>query len=231
MNHPRPIEPSSRYRHGAGRRAPGDRPRREQEGIVMLALMLIIVMLSATAVFAMRTTAEQVRAAGASQRHVQLQAMALGTAGAALTWSDFAEPTSLFACMTSGNTYALEPFEPDPPAGAEMCRVSKDDFDVLTGTGPAVPPVTQEASLGPNTSPRNIFSFADFNDRVQAPPVQMPGFRVDEEGPTFYQVTMTARTVLNLQSGDPTVAINGVDVPIHQKVSAARAYLIVGPAL
>lgn len=122
----------------------GARADREQ-GLAMLVVMLVLMMVTATAVFAIHATGFEMRAAGYNRQAVQTHYVAETGLNGAAAWVDSRQPATLVAVaqqtLATGGTraYDIRPFEPPLGQGVEAYRLGASDIDALSGLpGPSV---------------------------------------------------------------------------------------------
>lgn len=213
------------------------RPSRE-EGAVMFLVMLMLLMGTATAIFAMHTTTYEVRASGFARQ--QMQTQNIGEAGltAAMAWTDFITPQVmreqwLVPCSNAnkarggagGVPLDLSPFEPPMDPSKNACRLYANDFAVMT---PSVPVVDWRRSIGPR-QPAGALILVDVYEDYDSGEV----VRGQDMGGTArfinLDVTFTARGRTRLP-GDTPSAVAG-DRAFHEGAADGRVFAVTGPLM
>ncbi|MEM7447273.1 MAG: hypothetical protein AAF355_03425 [Myxococcota bacterium] len=209
----------------------------------MLVVMLMLLMITATAYYSIRSTAFELRAATYQRQALQTDYVAETALNAATAWVDFYGPASLlFALQESvrlrqaggvGMVTPPEPFEVPLLPGRESYRLGQGDFVGMTAT-------TEEpielAAFGDDHA-YQPFYVIDVYDHYVSPVVQ--GGRADGLGQLqFLNVTLTARGRTRLPV-DTQQSVNfdsdgdGADDTVvrfaHEGASDARAHGFSGP--
>ena len=187
----------------------------------MVIVMLILLMVTATAVFAVHATTYEIRAAGHMRQAMQAQYVAETGLTGSLAMVDSLGPAALLHAMERSEPPHLAPFEPELLTGKQGYRMYLDDFS--TGAGM---PVTTE-SLGGDVQPYAPLFAVDVNDNYVFTGV-IAGHRSDGHSRLrFMQATYTSRGRTRLASGDFTSA--GDTRGYHESASDARAEGLSGP--
>ncbi len=206
-----------------GGRVCGVRPSQKKEGAAMLVVLLILLMSTATAVFAVHSTSTEVRAAGFWRMSLQTQYLGETGALAAMSWVDrFGAPALLSAMRrttTSGAVLDMSPFEPALAAGKEGYRMYPDDF-----TGLAIAPVENEV-IGPRAAHQPFFMVDVYDTHIYTGVVA--GNRSDGASRLrFLGATYTSRGRVRV----PGEAGTATDPrPFNEGASDARARGVSGP--
>ena len=196
----------------------------------MLIVMFILLMTTATAVFAIHATSSEIRAAGYSRQAMQTQLIGEAGVMSAFAWVDFYGADALRRAMTEssqanrtaiGSALDLAPFERALRDGADAHRFDSVDFATLTNA-----PVEDDGSIGPRSA-YDTMVLVDVYDRhrvIRAVPGEQAqgGSRLEYLGATY---TSRGRTRL---PGDVFSGLPG-DRPFHESASDARAFAISGP--
>ena len=196
----------------------------------MLVVMLVLLMTTATAVFAIHSTSSEIRAAGFSRQAMQTQYVGEAGIMSAFAWVDFYGADALRRTMTEsslanravgGRALNLTPFERPLRQGADAHRFDALDFSTLTSL-----PIEDDSSLGPRAI-YDTMLMVDVYDRhrvVRAVPGDQAqgGGRLEYLGATY---TSRGRSRL------PSDHVSGTpdDRPYHEGASDARAFAISGP--
>ncbi len=197
---------------------------KREEGAVLLIVMLVILTTTALAVFAVRSTTTEIRAAG--YYRMQMQSQKVGESGlvAAMAWVDFRGPKALEEALQSSENASqrldMEPLERNVAIDRHAYRLYATDFNI----GP-VQVVDQESAVGS----RQIYQpqvLVDIYDDHTYPGV-LAGYRSDGYGRLqFIGATYTSRGRLQLPSDTTTVADTR---PFYEGASDARARGLSGP--
>lgn len=230
-------------------------PRDRRAGAAMLVVMLMLLMVTATGVFAIHATSYEIQAAGFASRYMRTQYVGESGVGQTLTWIDVHGPAALRHAMdrssdlniaTSGRAIDLAPYEPPIAAGRQAHRFYTRDLDTLNIPGVANHDWTtqnaQQAVRSPY-SPQLVVDIYDmYMDEANCP----TGGRADGGGTlTCIQSTVTARGRLRIPAGSDFVAgditgqlaparrsSNGgraIQLQFHETASDARAFVTAGP--
>lgn len=196
----------------------------------MLMVMVVLLMTTATATFAIHSTSTEIRAAGHYREAVQTEDLAQGAVIATLEYIDAMQPNAMYQQLQRTSVAAtarLAPEEVDLGRVRNVFRVEADDF--IGAVGVQAPPIETDVgrvpSLGPRTALVPRFN-ADITDPVAC-------FRDDagrrSDGANSMQylcavVTSRARLAppVDFQSsGDPR--------RFHETAVNARAQVEIGP--
>jgi hypothetical protein len=218
-------------------RRPSPRPRKErEEGAVMLVVMLVVLMVTATAIFASHSTMFELRAAGSQRQAMQTQYVAEGSLTAALAMIDTLGAGSIDLAMQRVPIDAGRQFTPEEPAYGQSTphfRAYMRDF--LTMPGVIAPPVETTGyggSFGTTLGYTPDF-IIDINDSYD-PGRPIAGMSATGDSPVAYRIwTITARGRTGLGAADsfapaePTAA--HLRRGIHEAAMNSRALVISGP--
>lgn len=227
----------------SSRRRPS-RPRRE--GAVMLIAMLVLLMATATATFAVHATSYEIRAAGYTRRATQVQYVGESGLMAMTAWVDYHTPSILKASLDqryqqrqgyNSDDPVLdmrpfqEPYLADEDDSGKEDKVGRrfkhtpsvSDFAHLGGS----PPFGAEAVGGPRNAYQPLMAVDVYDTRRYT--AKVAGYRQDGKGRMkFMRATFTARGRLRVAQGDFDTSISG-DRPYHEGASDARAFMLLGP--
>lgn len=204
----------------------------------MFIVMLVLLMGTATAIFAMHSTSYEVRASGFNKRMLQTQNIGESGLTAMMAWTDTVTPQVmrddwLVRCTQESQTrdstsLNLEPFEPeisDPTKHA--CRQYQGNFDAAF----PVPVIDSISSLGPR-QPFNaellVDAYEDFDSGESVTGEDASG------GGGFYylDITFTARGRTRLgMLGDDSVSGLAGDREFHEGAADSRVFAITGPLM
>jgi len=118
------------------------RSQRREEGAAMLVTMLVLMMVTATGVFAVHSTSYEIRASGHSRQLMRTQYIAENGLGATLAWVDQYQASGLHRVLErstdiqlGATALDLAPFEPPMVGGKRAHRFYQEDFDNLNVPG------------------------------------------------------------------------------------------------
>jgi hypothetical protein len=195
----------------------------------MLITMLVLLMATGTAIFAVHATQYEIRSAGAGRQALQTQYVGETGGVAAIQWIDTNGPRTLERVMQSTvlpPTFMTPFFEPELAPGKQAYRLYLTDFTASTPSNwPIETDVTRGSSLG-RTVLTPMFA-VDFNDNINYT-ATLPGHRADGYGALrFLGVTVTShgRTEVGSDYQNTTY-----DTRLyHEGASDARAFIVAGP--
>jgi hypothetical protein len=210
-----------------------------REGAAMLVVMLLLLMTTGIALFAVQTTATEIRSAGAIRQAVQTQYVGETGLAAAITWADAVGGPGILR-VTENATYPpgfMAAFnEPELLPAARAYRfyfrpnapTPVNDFQSVGALG--APPIEsrpgEEQSLG-SVALEPEFT-VDANDILVYPAV-VAGHRSDGLSRMSYLlVTFTSRGRTRIR-GATDVQLVGDRLLYHEGASDARAQVVVGP--
>ena len=214
--------------------------RQSESGAVMFIVMLVLLMGTATAIFAMHTTSYEVRASGFNKRMLQTQNIGESGLTAMMAWTDTVTPQVmrdnwLVTCTAQSQSrdstsLNLEPFEPeitDPTKHA--CRQYESNFNAAF----PVPIIDSAASLGERQGGATgiwralmmVDAYEDFDSGESVAGEDATG------GGGFYylDITFTARGRTRL-TGDTPSGVAG-DRDFHEGAADSRVFAITGPLM
>jgi hypothetical protein len=209
---------------------------RPEEGAVLLVVMLVLLMVTATATFAIHSTASEVRAAGHSRIAMQTDYVAEAALIAAMDWVDRSSPRLLVELMdryeSTRTQIDMAPFEPPLYVGTGDAttpnrefayRLYENDLTPVAVGGGANPDPIADTSFGLRNAytPLVLVDVYDVHvyTGVTAGYVASGG----SGGFRFLRATYTARGRARLSSG--TAAAQN----LHEAAADARAIGISGP--
>ncbi len=210
------------------------RPAPEREGAAMLIVMLVLLMTTGVAVFAVHTTTAEIRAAGAARQALQTQYVAESGLMSAIAYSEFIQPAGVELALqrttppTTG--YMAQFFEPELAPGKRNYRLYLAD---LTVSPPAGFPIETDATRGQSLGRSALAPWftVDINDDyTYTSPIA--GHRADGAGALrFMAATYTAhgRTRVPTAIGTDAPRLTGDTRPFLEGAADARAYVILGP--
>lgn len=210
------------------------RHSKRNEGAAMLIIMLMLLMVTGTAVFAIHATGYEMRAAGYNRQATQTHYVGESGARAAMAWVDHYGPPCVITeairrtkAMSSYRALKMAPFEPELAPNKDAHRIGQRDFSGLTSA-----PMSA-ASLGRRLAYEPVY-VVDIYDHfvLSRASEELAGYDVstDRGVVNFMNITYTSRgRTRNLSSiPDYTSPVSG-DRPAHEGSSDARAYTITGP--
>lgn len=199
----------------------------KQEGAAMLLVLMILLMSTATATFAIQSTTTEMRSAGHSRQALQTQYIAETGVGASTAKIDEYSPSAFVRVLQSAPAPDVSAYEP-PLVNTQGYRVMLQDFpstdpnvDNLNPGDPlpdgAAVQVGADGSLGPVVHQPDFV--VDMND-VRNVPCLTPGQRAGG-GNSLSCMKMTLTSRAETQVPGNVDAMNGA--------SNARAWIMVGP--
>ncbi|MCA9578065.1 MAG: hypothetical protein R3B40_20165 [Polyangiales bacterium] len=221
MSHPRPTRLARRSRV----------PSRER-GLVMLVVLLVLMMISGVAIFAMHTSSLELRASGHSRRAMQAEYVSEGTAftaqaavatmGSETLLHKLRRDRELGVSAGVGGTPEMQGLETDYSTNQfDVGRLTPADFTLLGG----VPTTTDQ--LGPH-EPGEAVRWVDVND-VYVTQLNRAGERSGDGAPAVQMhIVYTARARLRPAAGVTSgVETNSseLDYGFHPGESAAATRL------
>lgn len=207
-------------------------PRLEQEGAVMLVVMLVLLMVTATAMVGIHTTAYEVRGAGYARQ--ALQTGYIGEAGveSAMAWVDFYGPGALLQAMNrsselnrsgGGEALDLAPFEEPLAAGHDAYRLYASDLGSAMSTVPL-----DQTSVGARNAyePMILVDIYDAYTYTGA----IRGSRSDGRNRLQYlRATYTSRGRTRIRGIGAADLDSSTNTYLHESASDARVYGLSGP--
>ncbi|MCB9666515.1 MAG: pilus assembly PilX N-terminal domain-containing protein [Myxococcales bacterium] len=207
------------------------RPQSE-DGAAMLIVMLILLMSTATATFAIQSTGLEIRSAGHERQAAQTHYVTEAGIESALLWVDDMQPSVVAHVLATSSPPDLSAQEPNLMAGKQGYRLVLGDFAALAdgqdANGDAVrnPPIDTQSdhpSLG-NVPYQPSFT-VDINDNYTYSGA-MPGYRVDGRSSMTYMIatyTVRGQTAIP-QGGAPNAKISAMNA-----TSVGRVFARSGP--
>jgi hypothetical protein len=210
------------------------RPAPAREGAAMLIVMLVLLMTTGVAVFAVHTTTAEIRAAGAARQALQTHYVAESGLMSAIAYSEFIQPAGVELALERSappaSGYMSQFFEPELAPGKRNYRLYLGDF--LVGA-PAGFPIEVTPTRGPSLGRSALTPFftVDINDDyTYTSPIA--GHRADGAGALrFMAATYTAhgRTRVPTDIGSDVPRLTGDTRPFLEGAADARAYVVLGP--
>jgi hypothetical protein len=198
-----------------------------REGAVMLVVMVMLLVSTATAIVAVHGTTYEIRASGHFRQAMQTQYVAETGLMASLTWVDSVGVPALLQAMERVRTMhpvVLEPFEPNPLPGQNAYRLYVADLAQNTSAPPFGP-----ESFGGATQANQPYVAVDVYD-THVFTGAVAGQRSDGGTPLrFLRATYTSRGRTHLGS-EMSLARDSIgDRPRNETASDARARGVSGP--
>ncbi len=200
----------------------------------MFVVMLVLLMTSGVAVFAVHTTTSEIRAAGAARQALQTQYVAESGLMAAIAYSDRIQPAgvelALQRSVLPASGYMSQFFEPEIAAGKRNYRLYLADLTLGATAGfPIETDPTRGESLGRSAlAPWFIVDIND--DYTYTTPIA--GHRADGAGALrFMGATYSShgRTRVPTAVGTDVPRSTGDIRPYLEGAADARAYVVLGP--
>lgn len=210
-------------------------PRRRlprEEGASMLVVMMVLLLSTASAAFAVHSATFEIRGAGQVRQALQTQYVAETGLTSTLAYVDIIKPTSLVYAMQRSDTISMGVNEPAILAGKMSYRIFNSDFINMTGaTSQPVASYGTNSTLGNGNVFDPTFS-VDITD-VYIYTGNIPGERLDGFGKLqfmFATYTSRGRTQVSTSyasKGDYTS--NGDSRGYNEGAVDAQAHGISGP--
>ena len=200
----------------------------------MFVVMLVLLMTTGVAIFAVHTTTAEIRAAGAARQALQTQYVAESGLIAAITYSDIIQPAgveiALERALPPGAPYMSQFFEPEIEANKKNYRLYLTDFST---SPPAGLPIETDAARGASLGRTALAPWfvVDINDNY-AYTAPIAGHRSDGASTLrFMAATYTSRgrTRVPAAVGTDVPRSTGDSRPYLEGAADARAYVVLGP--
>lgn len=188
-----------------------------EDGAAMLIVMLILLMATSTAVFAVHATTSEIRASGHMRRSMQTEYVGETGATAAMAWVDQVNPATLVDIIERSSSPDMDPFLGPAYGDRRAHRLYGQHL-------PFDQAVVDKESLGGTKQAYDPLLMIDIYDYVTYA-ATLPGFRSDGFGRLkFLRATYTSR-------GRTRPVSVGSEYEPHRLESAsdARAHGISGP--
>lgn len=218
---------NGRVRKNRIRRSPAAR----REGAAMLIVLMVLLMTSATASFAIHSTTMEMRSAGYSRQAMQAGYVAEGGAYASLAYVDAMGAQAAFVQYSRTRVPANTPYAPGAPTfdrETNLLRVTMDDFAIAPGV--EEPPLETEVAASPSLGARSVYqpSFMVAGTDLYQTFRQVAGRDQSGRDPMSYvRLNMTARGTM-APPGDYR-SPSDPDRDFHETAMNARAMAEMGP--
>ncbi len=199
----------------------------------MLVVLMVLMMTTATATFAIHSTTMEMRSAGYGRQALQTEYVAEGAAYASMAYIDGITPRAAYEQHRATRVAASTPYVP----GAEsfdretnVLRFRQSDF--ATAAGVIGAPLEMDASATPSLGDRSIYTpdfLIDGTDVYTFTASSSSGPATEQSGHNpmaYFRINMTARATLGVASD---TRLSGDDRDFHETVSHARAQVVAGP--
>lgn len=210
------------------------KPKAKEEGVVMLAILLLLLMSTLTGMVALQSSSFELRAVGTERRMMQTHYVAESALSSTLALVDVMRPEVLRVAMSQSPVAAATRLASEEPATTRAItnyRLYMSDYASLGGIVGAVVETNagRGESLGPGLGVTPDFAVDVNDDYLVSRPIA--GGRSDGYGDMhFMMATYTARGRTRppadaIDAGDTSAAPRG----LHETAANARAYAISGP--
>ncbi len=203
--------------------------RERRKGAAMLIVLMVLLMTTATATFAIHSTAMEIRASGYARQAMQAEYLAEGGTYAAVGYLDILKASgSITQYMQTrvGMNVASSPSEATVARTTNLLRIEMSDFNGAPGV--FSPPVETDALRTPSFGPHNAYVpnfIVDGTDLYQVSHDDA-GRDLTGRGAHYYRVTLTSLA----QMAPPSDFHAGSEVRSYNEVAMrARAITEVGP--
>lgn len=200
-----------------------------REGAAMLIVLLVLLMTTATATFAMHATTVEIRAAGFQRQAQQTEHIAEGGAYAAVAYVDVLKANGSLLQYLRTDVAANQSSAPGEASVARetnLLRIEMEDFAVSSGVTGV--PLETDPARTPSLGPRSAYAPSFTVDGTDLYTVfrDTSGEDLSGRGTRFYRMAMTSRGTLAPPSdyrsaGDPR--------GYHESAMRSRAFVEVGP--
>lgn len=196
----------------------------------MLIVLIVLLMTTATATFAVHSTVTEIRSAGYSRQAMQTAYVAEGGAYAALAYVDTMGAQATFIQYTRTRVPATTAYAPGSPVvdrEMNLLRIRMEDFEVAPGVNS--PPLETETAMTPSLGLHNAYaaSFTVDGTDLYRTYRQVAGRDQSGRNPmTYVRLNMTARGRMA-----PPSDYRAMDDPrdYHETAVHARAMAEMGP--
>ena len=220
------------------------RARMKREGAVMLVVMLVVLMVTATGMFAVYSTTYELRSAGTFRTAMQTEYLAEGGISTAMAFVDVMGAGSVDIAMQRVPAPAFRQFAIEEPAYAQSTphfRVYMSDF--ATAQGVVARPIEWDPMAAGGSSLGSQLAYGpnviiDWDDAYR-PGIAIAGMSVTGDSPVSYRVwTITSRgrtaPLGGIDNFSPAAQLlNAGASPIgrgdHETAMNARAVVLSGP--
>ena len=196
----------------------------------MLVVLMVLLMTTATATFAIHSTSIEIRAAGHSRQALQAEYLAEGGAYAALSYVDVLKANGSLAQyfrtnVAAGRAVGVGEMAFDQSTNALIIEMSHFEG----GAGVNAPPVETEVARTPSFGPRSAYepSFRAQGTDLYQISRAIAGRDLSGRGSHFYRMTLTSRGSMNVPSERAATA--ATERAYHETAMRARALTEVGP--
>lgn len=197
----------------------------------MLVVLMVLIMTTATATFAIHSTSMEIRSAGHTRQALQAEHLAEGGIHAAASYIELLQPSgSLVQTLRTevAADVASTPTEATIGHETNLLRIEMADFERFAGTH--APPIETELARTPSLGPHNAY-IPDFRVDGTDPHLitrAVPGRDLSGGGARYYRVTLTSRSQL-APPGDLMDMSNDDRRSYNEVAMRARAIADVGP--
>lgn len=160
----------------------------------MLVVLLVLLMTTATATFAIHSTSTEIRAAGHARQAAQAEYIAQGGAYAAISYLDVVNPMAVVAQHLATPVRPDDVLMPEDVAVGLQTNVLRIPMQDFLGMAHA-PPLETEAVHTPSLGPRNAYQpdFLVTGTDLHQVAREEAGRDLTGRGANYYRVTLTSR--------------------------------------
>ena len=205
--------------------------RKSQEGAAMMVVMIVLLMATATATFAIHSTTFEVRAAGSTVQSMQTEYVAESGLNATLGWVDQFRAEGVVRAMEQTKTLNeaqgrpavdLAPFEPQLSPNKRAYRLYSEDLQAL-----AAAPI-DDAYVGRRVAQPRVL--IDLYDDFKCPQLRAGEHAEGRSKMSYLCITYTSRGRTSYANDFRNPATAYQDRDYHEGASDARAYGVTGPS-
>lgn len=199
----------------------------------MLIVLMVLMMTTATATFAIHSTTMEMRSAGYGRQALQTEYVAEGAAYAGMAQIDAITPRAAYEQHRATRVPASTPYVPGARSfdrETNVLRFGRTDF--ATASGVVGAPLEMDPAATPSLGDRNVYTpdfLIDGTDVYTFTASSVSGPATEQSGHnpmSYFRINLTARATLGV-AGD--TQLSGDSRHLHETVSHARAQIVAGP--
>lgn len=207
----------------------------QREGAAMLIVLMVLLMTTATATFAIHSTSTEIRAAGHARQAVQAEYLAQGGAYAGVGYVEVLKANGALTQYLQTDVAAGTASSPDEATvgvASNMLRIPMSHFDDFAGV--QGPPVELEHARTPSLGPRNAYQpdfMVDGTDLYEVAREEA-GRDLTGRGARYFRMTLTSRGQMAPPGDYRETGADGTPVEdrsYNEVAMRARAITEVGP--
>ncbi|MFK7988809.1 MAG: hypothetical protein AB8I08_22505 [Sandaracinaceae bacterium] len=204
----------------------------------MLVVLMVLMMTTATATFAIHSTTVEMRSAGYGRQALQTEYVAQGAVFAGMAQIDAITPRAAYEQHRATTVDADTPYVPGSESfdrGTNVLRFRQEDFATAAGVNAA--PLETNPSATPSLGDRSIYSpdfLIDGTDVYTFTASSASGPATEQSGHNpmrYFRINLTSRATLSINTDtvDRDTRLSGDDRDFHETISFSRAQIVAGP--